>query len=247
MKDPRWGVHVLDWALHERELKRYKPTIDLEAERRKSVEFLSDRFKCDAAGFLDEYRHSPFLAEYEACCAELVRLAGGLQATSDRFDCETLYLTVRAARPRIVVETGVLFGAFTAHFLEALDRNGEGRLISLDLPSPPGRPPKDTLVPPRLRGRAELVLGDTKDTLMGVLERTGPIDLFNHDSLHYFHHMTWEYLVAHRWLRPGGVLTSHDVLSTRLHPNAFPVFTNALGYDNTIVRNYGIAIKPDQP
>ncbi|MCK4659247.1 MAG: class I SAM-dependent methyltransferase [Phycisphaerae bacterium] len=242
--DPRFGINRFDSYLFAREVAKQKKALDLETERQRSIRFLSHHFDCDAAAYLEEYKTSQFLKEYDETNAALLKQLGHLRATSSRFDCETLYLTVRAAKPQVVVETGVLYGAFSAHFLEALERNGGGQLICLDLPSPPGRPPQDALVPPRLRGRSKLVLGDTKDTLADVFKEAGSIDLFNHDSLHTFPHMMWEYLMAHRALKPGGVLTSHDVLAGRFHPNAFPTFTDALGYRHTIVRNYGIAIKP---
>jgi predicted O-methyltransferase YrrM len=48
--------------------------------------------------------------------------------TTGECGCEALYLLVRAARPRTVVKTGVLYGASSAHILAALARNGEGQL-----------------------------------------------------------------------------------------------------------------------
>ena len=45
-----------------------------------------------------------------------------------------LYAVLRTVRPRIAVETGVCNGFSTAFSLLALERNGEGRLYSIDLP-----------------------------------------------------------------------------------------------------------------
>src|SRR5207247_1075041 len=45
-----------------------------------------------------------------------------------------LYIVVRASSPSIVVETGVLYGHSSAAILAALEDNGKGRLISVDLP-----------------------------------------------------------------------------------------------------------------
>lgn len=47
---------------------------------------------------------------------------------------EVLWAIVRSSRPWLVVETGVCNGFSTPVILEALNRNGEGRLISVDAP-----------------------------------------------------------------------------------------------------------------
>ena len=143
-----------------------------------------------------------------------------------------LYLAVRALRPRLVVETGPFNGASSTFLLHALEANGgEGRLVSFDVPDardalgvpiPEGREPA-WLVPPELRHRFELVLGDTRQTLRRRLEGE-TVDLFFHDSLHTTRHMLFEFRVAWRRLRRGGVLVSDDVfwnpafwLFTRVH------------------------------
>ena len=144
-----------------------------------------------------------------------------------------LYLSVRALRPRLVVETGPFNGASSTFLLRALDADdGDGRLLSFDLPDatdalgfpiPAGREPA-WLVPEELRPRFELVLGDTRNTLRPRLAREEGVDVFFHDSLHTTRHMLFEFRVAWRHLRSGGVLVSDDVfwnpafwLFTRVH------------------------------
>ena len=141
-----------------------------------------------------------------------------------------LYVSTRAARPRIVVETGPFNGASSAFLLRALEDNGDGRLCSFDLPEardalghPAGREP-GWLVPDELRHRYEVTLGNTRETLPPALRRLGEIDLFFHDSLHTARHMLFEFRAAWPHLRAGGVLVSDDVfwnpaflLFTRLH------------------------------
>jgi predicted O-methyltransferase YrrM len=144
-----------------------------------------------------------------------------------------LYLSVRATHPGLVVETGPFNGASSTFLLHALEADGgDGRLLSFDLPDardalgvpiPAGREPA-WLVPDDLRPRFELVLGDTRQTLRRRLARERAVDVFFHDSLHTTRHMLFEFRVAWRRLRPGGVLVSDDVfwnpafwLFTRLH------------------------------
>lgn len=138
---------------------------------------------------------------------------------------ELVYLAVRATRPEVVVETGTYNGTYSTFILAALEKNGHGRLISLDVPArtpiahaidtplPAGSDP-GWIVPDELRGRLEIVLGDARETLLPVLEREGRLDLFLHDSLHTTRHMLWEFRVAWRQLRPGGLLLSDDAFMT---------------------------------
>ena len=112
-----------------------------------------------------------------------------------------LYALVRLLRPQAVVETGVGSGVSSTYFLRAMEKNGQGRLYSIDLPLPDDRllpPGKETgwLVPPSLAGRWELVLGDARGELPALLERLGEVDFFFHDSDHSYEHMVWEYTQA---------------------------------------------------
>jgi predicted O-methyltransferase YrrM len=136
-----------------------------------------------------------------------------------------VYCLVRALRPEVFVETGVLHGMTSAFVLEAMERNGTGRLISVDLPSyaetgpanvdgyqgtlPPGREP-GWLVPESLRHRWELRLGPSLDVLPGVLDDAGAIDVFLHDSDHTYETMMGEFELAWPLLRDGGALIADD-------------------------------------
>ena len=153
-------------------------------------------------------------------------------SASSRKGKKLLYLAVRALRPELVVETGTFNGAASAFLLQGLEDNGIGRLLSFDVPDAAdalqvglsaGREP-GWLIPDRLRERLELVLGDARATLRPRLVMEPPVDLFFHDSLHTTRHMLFEYRVAWRRLRRGGLLVSDDVFwnpafwaFTRLH------------------------------
>ena len=159
-----------------------------------------------------------------------------------------LYLSVRVVRPRMVVETGPFNGASSAFLLQALDACRHGRLISFDLPDardalgvpiPAGREPA-WLVPDELRSRLTLVLGDVRETLRPKLARERTVDLFFHDSLHTTRHMLFEFRVAWRHLRPGGVLVSDDVF---WNP-AFWLFTRAHHVPFRHIGTMGVTRKP---
>ncbi|MBX5442010.1 MAG: class I SAM-dependent methyltransferase [Solirubrobacteraceae bacterium] len=136
-----------------------------------------------------------------------------------------VYCLVRALRPAVFVETGVLHGMTSAFVLEAMRVNGRGRLISIDLPSyaetgpanrdgytgtlPPGREP-GWLVPEELRGRWELHLGASLDLLPGILDGLDRLDVFLHDSDHTYETMRGEFELAWPKLAEGGALIADD-------------------------------------
>ncbi|MBA2361869.1 MAG: class I SAM-dependent methyltransferase [Actinobacteria bacterium] len=155
-----------------------------------------------------------------------------------------LYRLLREMKPRVAVETGVCNGVSTAFLLLALERNGDGELHSIDLPEiageqyepgtfwdgkggaviPPGRDP-GWMIPADLRGRWSLVLGRSQDELRPLLEGTGEIDFFMHDSEHSYDCMSFEFDTAWEALRDGGALIADDV---NLNP-AWDEFTTRVG------------------
>jgi predicted O-methyltransferase YrrM len=137
--------------------------------------------------------------------------------TTSNDDCVTMYVLVRLWQPHVMVETGVFYGAMSAMILQAMQRNGFGQLYSIDLPFESDGLPVDargSLVPDELRPNWTLILGDSRVELPRLLARLGKIDAFNHDSLHSTQHMTWEFETAWPQIKPGGFLSSHDVLTT---------------------------------
>ena len=137
-----------------------------------------------------------------------------------------IYMAVRFLKPQVVFETGVFDGKSSAAILQALDDNGSGILVSVDLPAtetikwsthqmpkttlPPGCQP-GWLIPDYLRERHRLVLGDSKELLPQLLKEHPKIDIFIHDSLHTFKHQYFEYTTAWPHLSEGGLLLSDDI------------------------------------
>ena len=117
-------------------------------EHQRLLAFLAATFAVDSQALSLEYRDSQWATyahlrrETLACWPGAYRLG-----TSSAFDCEALYLLVRAAQPQRVIETGVLYGASSAAILAALKHNGQGELYSIDLGNPPHEPPPDFFIP----------------------------------------------------------------------------------------------------
>ena len=127
------------------------------------------------------------------------------------------YLTVRSIRPRLVMETGVAYGVTSAYILQALEDNGFGHLVSIDLP-PLGRSSRQwvgSLVPDHLRPRWSLNIGSAQKLLPKLLHQESGLDVFVHDSLHTYEHMRWEFATVWKALQPGGVLIADDISGNR--------------------------------
>lgn len=164
---------------------------------------------------------------------------GELSGNTSRVDAEVMYVACRSLEPRVVVETGVLYGSYDAHILAALEKNGVGELHSIDLPGQPSEQfDYGHLIPDEYRDRWELHLGDASEILEDVCEAHQP-DAFLHDSLHREDHMRFEYQTAYGFLPNGGVLASHDVLLS----DVFQSFARENGMSWTRIRNTGVAVK----
>jgi predicted O-methyltransferase YrrM len=224
----------------------------VEAQRHRLIAFLSQRYDVDARELLAEYRASSFHEWFRRRRAALDRFPGPYRlGTTGQFGLEALYLLVRAARPKTVVETGVLYGASSAHILAALSRNGEGALHSVELGRDRREPSHDHFVPPDLQPLWRLVIGDSRRELPALLDRCGPVDLFYHDSLHTFKHMTWEFGAALPSLSRAGILASDDVLNPPslagiFRDGPFPTFCRQRRIFHATFHNLGLAL-PAEP
>jgi predicted O-methyltransferase YrrM len=146
----------------------------------------------------------------------------------DRGLARVVWCLARHLPARTVVETGVARGITSRVILEALQRGGEGRLCSIDLPA------LDTTlhseigaaVPGELRSRWTYLNGTSRSRLPALLQELGEIDLFVHDSSHTTRNVRFE--LEHAWdtLRKG-VIVADDIerntafgAFTRAHPDA---------------------------
>jgi len=144
-----------------------------------------------------------------------------------------LFLLIRKFKPRIVVETGVAQGGSSYVMLKALQINGVGKLISVDLESrnpegyaysdgtrDPVYVPKNLtvgwLVPDELRSFWALKLGRSSKVLPTIDD---DIDFFYHDSEHSYENMTFEFEWAYAHLKEGGMLAADDVGWNRAFPD----------------------------
>lgn len=124
-----------------------------------------------------------------------------------------IWCLVRHLKPKNVVETGVAHGVTSRCILEALEKNGSGRLSSIDLPplERPWRKQVGVAVRGRCAERWSYIKGSSRRHLPELLSRLGQIDLFIHDSLHSERNVRFELDRAWAVLRPNGALVVDDV------------------------------------
>jgi len=140
-----------------------------------------------------------------------------------------LYSLVREFSPEVFVETGVLHGMTSLFLLRALQLNGCGRLVSIDLPShfetgPSNRdgynatlpPNKDVgwMVPPDLRARWELHLGSSLEVLPSLVGKLDEIAMFCHDSEHTYPIVWFELNFAWERLDDRGIIICDNIEAT---------------------------------
>jgi hypothetical protein len=125
----------------------------------------------------------------------------------------TIWCLARHLRPKKVVETGVAHGVTSRFILEALNRNGDGHLWSIDLPplERDWRNQVGAAVDDRHSDRWTYIKGSSRRRLPKLLSRLGQIDLFIHDSLHSERNVRFELDRAWAALRPNGALVVDDV------------------------------------
>jgi len=164
-----------------------------------------------------------------------------------------LYTILRHEPADLVVETGVAQGVSSWVILAALAANGRGRLISVDLPNrdPSGyvynaAGDRDSvftkagltpgwLVPEELRRRWDLKIGPAQDILPGLEARP---DIFLHDSLHTYEHMSFELGWAWGRVPIGGIVGADDIGWNR----AFHDFVTQHRGEALLLCNYGVGM-----
>jgi predicted O-methyltransferase YrrM len=120
----------------------------------------------------------------------------------------------RHLQPERILETGVGRGLTTRVLLEALERNGSGRLWSVDLaPLLEYSLGRETAaaVPQRLYDRWTLLRGSSRRVLPTLVADLGRIDLFIHDSMHTTRNLSFELERVWPALAPGGAAWIDDV------------------------------------
>jgi hypothetical protein len=124
-----------------------------------------------------------------------------------------IWCLTRHLRPKNVVETGVAHGVTSRFILEALKRNGDGHLWSIDLP-PLDRSWHQQIgiaVGAGHSDRWTYIKGSSRRRLPRLLYDLGQIDLFIHDSLHTERNVRFELDRTWPMLGPKGAIVVDDI------------------------------------
>lgn len=165
-----------------------------------------------------------FCGEFSALWPQVLEplMASGVQLGPDSFRgwndgdpalVRAIWCLIRHQRPGHVVETGVARGFTSRFILEALARNGAGRLWSIDLP-PVDRAAQAQVgmaVGDRHRDRWSLIRGSSRLQLPAVLKAADEVGLFVHDSLHSERNVRFELDLVWPALTPGAAAVVDDV------------------------------------
>ncbi|MGA7242212.1 MAG: class I SAM-dependent methyltransferase [Terracidiphilus sp.] len=148
--------------------------------------------------------------------------AKGIQAGPESFQCwndgdaglvRAIWCLVRHLKPKKIVETGVAHGVTSRFILEALERNGDGHLWSIDLP-PMERDWREQVavaVGDRYADRWSYIRGSSRRRLPELLTLIGQVDLFIHDSLHSERNVRFELDRAWPVLGQSGAVVVDDI------------------------------------
>jgi len=116
------------------------------------------------------------------------------------------YAIARILKPQLVVETGTDRGLGTAILARALERNGSGLVVTVDIESFE----RGVLVPETLR---HVVKFET-DHSHSVIPSLPIVDMFIHDSDHSYEFEYREFELALAQLSPGGILLTDNAEMT---------------------------------
>lgn len=200
---------------------------------------------CDSRGAYRRYRREyrdvvePHLERGERRHRELAGHGkfGGL----NRFTPHRLYAVVRDRSPDVVVETGVCNGVSSLVTLAALEENGTGRLLSVDLRDdervPEGKDP-GWIIPDELRDRWSLTMGDSVQTLPDVVDGVDSVDAFVHDT--YGDILVDELEIVWPALDVGGIVVADDVHTNDSYGDVVERFPVDGGY---LAPNVGLFVK----
>jgi predicted O-methyltransferase YrrM len=156
-----------------------------------------------------------------------------------------IWCLIRHLRPGNVVETGVAHGVTSRFILEALERNGSGKLWSIDLP-PVEKALREQVaiaVGERFANRWCYIKGSSRLQLPPLLSRLGKIDLFIHDSQHTERNVLFEMNQSWAHIAPGGALVVDDVDANP----GFESFTRSLATQNSDTRSWVCEAEPVHP
>ena len=124
-----------------------------------------------------------------------------------------IYIICKTINPKKIFETGVAYGHSSCFILEALSKNENSKLFSIDSIFRPWETKEKigSMIPEKLKRNWEINFGSSKNNLKKLLDREKEIDIFLHDSLHTYDNMIFEFETAWKYIKKDGFLLSDDI------------------------------------
>ena len=148
--------------------------------------------------------------------------------------CSHIYAIIREHQPNLIIESGIGRGATSTFILTALQKNGKGKLISIDKDADAG-----PLVFNGLKLNWDKRIGKTSDILPTI---DTSIDIFLHDSLHTYDNMLFEFEWANQHMPSGGIIMSHDIGTNNSLYDFARKINKPVQYLHTTKNRYGVGV-----
>jgi predicted O-methyltransferase YrrM len=193
-----------------------RPSLHQLAWEAKSIHMSALELVKTAMPEISESELSQIEQEYTVARGEMERRC---DAMSDRLEYpdwysiekETSFLYYAVCRhlaPNNVLETGIANGHSSYFLIQAMKKNGHGKLHSVDIADNVGK----LLTDEEREDWTLHVLGSPqRRSFSRILDSISPIDLFVHDSDHTYGWQMFEFRVARKALSKRGVLLSDDI------------------------------------
>jgi predicted O-methyltransferase YrrM len=160
---------------------------------------------------------------------------------------ELIYAIARLTAARACLETGVAYGWSSLAFLAAMEKNGDGRLVSVDRPYPGMGNEGDVgiVVPERFKHRWIIIREPDRN---GLHRAAGAfpegIDIAHYDSDKSYRGRMFGYPILWDALKPGGVFLSDDIQENMAFADFVRHKDASFGVVEGGGKYIGLAVKP---
>jgi predicted O-methyltransferase YrrM len=160
---------------------------------------------------------------------------------------DLIYAITRLTAARACLETGVAYGWSSLAFLAAMEKNGEGRLVSVDRPYPGMGNEGDVgiVVAERFKHRWILVREPDRNGLRRAAAALPQgADITHYDSDKSYRGRMFGYAILWKALKPGGIFISDDIQDNMAFADFMRQKDASFGVVEGQDKYVGFAVKP---
>jgi hypothetical protein len=186
----------------------YRPCYEPDPDWELRLHRFGAAWPCPERATLDALWHN-VVSELQAQGLRFGRQTHGEYSDTEISLARAAWCTVLHQRPSVALETRVARGVTSRIVLEALIRNDQGHLWSIDLPYPFEKNlhgQTGAAVPASLRVCWSYIEGSSRRWLPSLLRSLVRIDVFIHDSLHTARNTRFEMERTLSAMAPGGIM-----------------------------------------